>query len=82
MLACWKNLEEPHLREVATLLGSFYDKSFGTHNKEPWPITNLKNYLNLGYVKLGDLLKFRAVYFATLSDDLAFFQPPHFQPPP
>ena len=33
MPACWKNFEEPQSGEVATLLGSFYDKSFGTHNK-------------------------------------------------
>ena len=46
--ACWKNLEDPQCREVATLLGSFYDESCGDHNKEPWLIPNLKKYLNLG----------------------------------
>ena len=45
--ACWKNLEEPQLREVATPLGSFYDDTLGDRNKEPWSIRNLKNYLNL-----------------------------------
>ena len=62
-------MEEPQIREVATLLGSFYDESRGDHNKEPWSIPNLKNYLNLGYVKLDDLPKFRPTYFATLGDD-------------
>ena len=76
MPACWKNLEEPQRYEVATLLGLFYDESRGDHNKEPWSIPNIKNYLNRGYVKLDDLPKFCAAYFATLGDDLVFFEPP------
>ena len=70
-------------REVATLLGSFYDESCGDRNKEPWSIPNIKQYLNLGYMNLDDQPKFRATYFATLGDDLVFFKPIHFvQPPP
>ena len=71
-------MEEPQHREVATLLGSFYDESCGECNKEPWSIPNLKKYLNLGYVKLDDLPKFRAVYFLTLGDDSVFVEPSHF----
>ena len=83
MPACWKNLEEPQRCEVATLLGLFYDDSHGDRNKEPWSITNLKNYLDLGYVKLDELYKFLADYFSTLGDDLVFVEPTHFvQPPP
>ena len=76
--ACWDNLEEPQRYEVATLLGLFYDESRGDRNKEPWSIPNLKNYLNLGYVKLDDLPKFRAIYFLTLGDDSVFVEPSHF----
>ena len=43
MTACWKNFEEPQRREVTTLLDSFYDKSRGDRNKEPWLIPNLKS---------------------------------------
>ena len=79
----WNDLEDPHCREVTTLLGSFYDKSCGDCNKEPWSIPNLKKYLNLGYLKLDDLPKFRAAYFATLGDDSVLVEPTHFvQPPP
>ena len=66
MPACWKNFYEPQHREVATLLGSFYDESRGDRNKEPWLISNLKTYLNLGYVKLDDLHKVHSDYLATL----------------
>ena len=59
----WKNLEELQRREVATILGSFYDESHGDRNKEPWSIPNVKKYLDLGYAKLDDLPKFRAAYF-------------------
>ena len=78
MPACWKILEEPQRREVANLLGLFYDESRGDQNKEPWSISNLKNYLNLGYVKLDALPKFCAAYFASLGDDSVFFEPTHF----
>ena len=71
----WNDLEDPHCREVTTLLGSFYDKSCGDCNKEPWSIPNLKKYLNLGYLKLDDLPKFRAAYFATVGDYLVFVEP-------
>ena len=33
MPACWNNLEEPQIREVETLLDSFYDESRGDRNK-------------------------------------------------
>ena len=65
MPACWKNLEETQRREISTLVSSFYNDLRGDSNKEPWSIQNLKKYLNLGYVKLVDLLKFRGAYFAT-----------------
>ena len=69
--------------EVATLLGSFYNKSRGDHNKEPWSIPNLKHYLNLGYAKLDELPKFCDDYFQNLGDDWVFFEPTNFdQPPP
>ena len=45
MPACWKNFEEPQSGEVTTLLGSFYDKSRGDRNKEPWSIPNLEKYI-------------------------------------
>ena len=76
MPACWKNLEEPQRREVATLVGSFYTEAHGDCTKDPWSVPNLKKYLNLGYVKLDDLPKFRAAYFATLGDDSVFVEPP------
>ena len=83
MPACWKNLEEPQHREVATILGSFDEKSCGDRNKEPWSILKIKKYLNLRYVKLDDLPKFRAAYFVTLGDDLVFVGLTHFvQPTP
>ena len=73
----------PQRHEVATLLGSFYDKSHGDRDKEPWLFPNLKKYLNLGYAKLDDLPKFRAAYLATLDDDSVFVGPTHFvQTPP
>ena len=81
MPECWNNLEEPQRREVATLLGLFNDESHGDRNKEPWSITNIKKYLNLGYVKLDNLPKFCADHFETLSDDLIFVEPPHFVQP-
>ena len=77
MPACWKNLEETQRREISTLIASFYSDSRGDSNKEPWSIQNLKKYLNLGYVKLVDLPKFRGAYFATLGDDSVFVEPTH-----
>ena len=44
------------------------DESRCDRNKEPWSIPNLKRYLNLEYVKLDDLTKFCAAYFAALVD--------------
>ena len=51
--------------------------------EEPQRREVLKNYLNLGYVKLDDHPKFRATYFATLGDAWVFVELPHFvQPTP
>ena len=72
MSACWNNLEQPQHREVAILLGLFYDESFGDRKKETWSILNLKKYLNLGYMKLDDLPKFRSAYFVTFGDYQVF----------
>ena len=77
MPACWNNLEETQHHEISTLIASFYNDLRGDSNKEPWSIQNLKKYLNLGYVKLVDLPKFRGAYFATLGDDSVFVEPTH-----
>ena len=75
MPACWKNLKENQRREVSALIGSFYDESKADCSKEPWSLYNLKKFLNLGYVKLDDLSKFRAAYLATRGDDSVFVEP-------
>jgi len=80
MPACWKHLDEAQRREVAALIGSFYDASRVDASKDPWSIENVKKYLNLGYVKLDDIYKFRAAYLATLQDDSLFVEPPFFSP--
>jgi len=77
MPACWNNLEETQHHEISTLIASFYNDLRGDSNKEPWSIQNLKKCLNLGYVKLDDLPKFRGAYFATLGDDSVFVEPTH-----
>ena len=51
-----------------------------TSNHGRFPISKI--ILNLGYVKLDDLPKFCADYFATLGNDSVFFEPPHFVEPP
>ena len=60
---------------VAALIGSFYDNSRANPSKDPWSIDNLKKYLNLGYVKLDDISKYRAAYLATLGDESIFADP-------
>ena len=82
MPACWNNLEETQHHEISTLIASFYHDLRGDSNKEPWSIQNLKKCLNLGYVKLVDLPKFRGAYFETLGDDSVFVEPPHVVEPP
>ena len=67
---------------MATLIGSFYTESHGDCTKNPWSVPNIKKYLNLGYVKLDDLPKFCAAYFATLGDDFVFAEPLYFVEPP
>ena len=76
MPACWKNLEEDQRRAVATLIDSFYDESRADYTKETWAIGNIKKYLDLEFVTLVDLPKFRAAYLATLGDDSVFADPP------
>lgn len=57
MPACWKNLAEVQRREVAALIGSFYNESHAFPQKHPWSVSNLKKFLNLGYVNLVDMPK-------------------------
>ena len=79
--ACWNNLEENQRREFVTLHGSFYENSCGDRNKEPCSVPNLKKYLNLVYMKLDELPKFLAGYFATLGGDSVFSEPNQFVQP-
>ena len=37
---------ETQQREVAAIIGSFYDESRVNPNKDPWEIDNPKNYLD------------------------------------
>ena len=76
MRACWNHLDEQQRRDVASIIGSFYDKSKADCSKEPWALPNLKNFLNLWYVKLDDLAKLRAAYLATRANDSIFVEPP------
>lgn len=73
-------MDEAQRHEVADLIGSFYDASRADRSKDPWSIENVKQYLNLGYVKLDDIYKFRAAYLATLQDDSLFVEPPFLSP--
>ena len=50
--AWWKHLDEQQRRDVAALIGSFYDESKADCSKEPWELPNTKKFLNLGYMKL------------------------------
>ena len=76
MPACWKHLDQQQLRNIAALLDLFYDKSKSDFLKEPWGLPNIKKFLNLGYVKLDDLAKFRVAYLETQGDDYVFIEPP------
>ena len=76
MPACWKHLDDQQRRDVATLIGQFYDESKADCSKELWELPNIKKFLNLGYVKLDDLAKFRASYLETQVDDSVFFETP------
>ena len=60
--AWWKHLDEQQRRNVAELIGSFYDESKADCSKELWELTNIKKLSNLGYVNLDDLEKLRAYY--------------------
>ena len=73
MPTCWKHLDEQQRRDVAALIGLFYDESKAGCLKEPWALTNIKKSLNLGYVKLDDPAKFRAAYLATQGNYSVFF---------
>jgi hypothetical protein len=44
--------------------------------KEPWSLHNLKTFLNLGFVTLDDVPKYRAAYLATRGDESIFVDPP------
>ena len=74
--AYWKHLDEQQRRDVAALIGLFYDESKADFPKEPWALPTIKKFLNLGYVKLDDLAKFRASYLETQVDDSVFFETP------
>ena len=76
MTACWKHLDKQQRRNVAALIVSFYDDSKADCSKEPSALSNIKKFLNLGYVKLDELAKFRAAYLATQGDDYVFVEPP------
>lgn len=76
MPACWKKLDETQRREVAALIGSFYEESRVDRSKEPWSINNIKRYLNLAYTNLDDIFKLRAAYMATRGDESIFSDPP------
>ena len=74
--ACWKHLDEQQSRDVAALIGSFYDKSKADCSKELRALPNIKKFLNIGYVKLDYLAKLHAVYLETWGDDYIFVDPP------
>ena len=75
MPACWKHSDKHQRRDVAAHIGSFYDKSKTDFLKELWALPNIKKFLNLGYVKLDDLTKFRADYLSTQGNDPVFVEP-------
>ena len=74
MPACWKHLEEQKPRDVAALIGSFYDESKADWSKEPWALPNIKKFLNIGYVKLYDLAKLRTAYLETQGNNSVFVE--------
>ena len=76
MPACWNHLDKQQRRNVAALVGYFYDNYKADRPKEPWALPNTKKFLNLGYVKLDDLKKLRAAYLETRGDDSIFVEPP------
>ncbi len=51
---------------------SFFPTNSTTRNI----IYNLEKYLNLGHLKLDDMPKFCAAYFATCGDNSIFTEPP------
>ena len=67
-----EKLCEAKRREVAANIGSFYDYSRANPDKYPWVIDNLKKYLDLGYVKIDEIPKFRADYLETHDDESIF----------
>ena len=44
MPACWKHLDEQQRRDVAALIGLFYDDPKADFLKESWALTNIKNF--------------------------------------
>ena len=75
MPACLKHLYEQQCRDVAALIGLFYEESKANCSKEPWALSNIKKFLNLGYVNLDDLVKFCVAYLATQRGDYVFVEP-------
>ena len=75
MPAWLKHLYEQQRRDVAALIGSFYEESKANCSKEPWALPNIKKFLNIGYVNLDNLVKFRAAYLATQGGDYVFVEP-------
>ena len=73
MPACWKHLDEQQIRNVAALVGLFYDESKADCSKEPWELPNIKRLLNLGNAKLDNLAKINADYLETQGNDSVFF---------
>ena len=76
MPACWKKLTEAERPKVAAVIKLFYDESRANPMKEPWSLHNLKTFLNLGFVTLDDVPKYRADYLATRGDESIFVDPP------
>ena len=76
MPVCWKHLDNQQCRNVAALIGSFYDESKADWSKEPWALPNIQKFLNIRYLNLDDLAKLCADYLATRGDDYVFFEPP------
>lgn len=69
-------MTEAERQKVAAVIESFYDESRANPMKEPWSLPNLKTFLNLGFVSLDDVPKYRAAYFATRGDESIFNDPP------
>ena len=74
--AYWKHLDKHQRRDVATLIGLFYEESKADCLKEPWALPNIKKFLNIGYVKLDYLATFHATYLEIQGNYSVFVEPP------